>query len=334
MKKIRTINLTKAYFFVGTSVICMLCLLSLWYGAVFIQPMEFLKAFLGGGDDAYRIIIYSVRLPETAAAVVCGAGLGASGLLLQRLTDNKMASPGLIGVSHGAGFGVMLLLYFFPKFYRFSPFAAFFGSLLSTIFIALLSHRTGFTKNGVVLVGLALSSTLSAGISFISMLDSQALVNYNAFSVGSLSSVTMSELVLPSVMIGGCCFAAVLLSKKCDILLLGDELAISLGLSPKKLRFALMLLASAAGGAVVSFAGLVGFVGLMSPHIARIFVPEKMKILLPASVVSGVCLVLAAQLLSRVILAPSSVPVGIILSVFGAPFFLFLLLRKGGSGNA
>lgn len=325
---------TKRFFITGGIVLIALCLLSLRCGSVYIPFFDFFSSLFRKSDSVYSVIIHSVRIPETASALLSGAGLGISGHLLQNVTDNKMASPNLIGVSQGAGFGVIMMLYFFPSLSPFTPVFAFIGSFASTLIIVALSRKIGFTKANVILVGIAFSSVLSAGISLISLLDSDVLVSYNAFSIGSLTDIPLSRLAIPCVMISICFVLAVMFSKKCDMLLLGDDVAASLGENPSSVRLFFMLLASICSGAVVSFAGLLGFVGLMSPHIARLFVKENSKVMIPACSVTGCCLVLLSHIISKVLFAPSNIPVGIVLSSAGALFFLGILLFKGGKGHA
>lgn len=309
-----------------------LCLLSLRYGSAYMTGEEFVSALFDvKRKTPYGIILYSVRLPRTLSAVIAGASLAVSGALLQRITNNKMASPGLIGVNSGAGFAVILSLYFFPRLFSYIPLFAFFGAFLSTIFIVALSKKAGFTKNAVVLTGLALSSVLSAGISFFSMLDSDLLVSYNAFSVGSLASVEMSQLYLPCIMSAFAFLSAIALSKKIDLLMLGDDVAKSIGVRCERVRLFAMLISSLAGGSAVSFAGLLGFVGLMAPHIASRFVGARTRHVIISSSFVGAILVVLADLLGRVLFSPGEMPVGILMSLIGAPFFILLLLfSKGG----
>lgn len=311
-----------------------LCLLSMRYGSVFIDSESFFSALLRReGYLAQSTIIYTLRLPRTLAGILAGAGLGVSGVLLQSVTDNKMASPGLIGVNSGAGFAVILAL-FLPAFpAKLIPIAAFGGAFLATLAIIAIAGRMGMTKNTVVLSGIAFSAILSAGISLISLLDADVLVNYNAFSVGSLAGAEASELILPAALILLAISAALCAAPKINLLALGAPIASSLGVRVKALRVVCMLLASAAAGAAVSVVGLLGFVGLMSPHIARALVGADARKLIPCTALVGADLVLAADLCGRVIFAPGEMPVGVLMALLGAPFFLGILL-KGGHRDA
>ena len=278
------------------------------------------------------VIIYSLRLPRIIAGIVAGAGLGVSGVLLQCVTGNKMASPGLIGVNSGAGFAVILALTVGIP-YVMLPVASFSGAFLATLAIIAIAGRMGMTKNTVVLSGIAFSAILSAGISLLSLLDSDVLVSYNAFSVGSLAGAEVKNLVLPAVLVTLAVVVSCFFSSKLNILTLGAPLASSLGVNVRFMRIFSMLIASVLAGAAVSAVGLLGFVGLMSPHIARALVGPDARRLIPFTALVGADLVIAADLCGRVIFAPGEMPVGVLMALLGAPFFLAILL-KGGHRDA
>lgn len=324
---------TLIFLSLGAALIALI-LLSMRFGSVFIDTKSFFSALLRQeGYLAQSTIIYTLRLPRTAAGILAGAGLGLSGVLLQSVTDNKMASPGLIGVNSGAGFAVILSLSL-PAFpIKLIPIAAFLGAFLATLTIIAIAGRMGMTKNTVVLSGIAFSAILSAGISLLSLLDSDVLVNYNAFSVGSLAGAEAKGLVLPAILIILSLTAASFAARKINLLALGAPIATSLGVKVQVLRVLCMLLASASAGAAVSAVGLLGFVGLMSPHIARALVGADARRLIPCTALVGADLVLAADLCGRVIFAPGEMPVGVLMALLGAPFFLGILL-KGGHRDA
>ena len=171
---------------------------------------------------------------------------------------------------------------------------------------------------------------LNAGISFLSLLDTDVLASYNAFSVGGLAGVKMEQLVVPAVIIGLCLLVSLLLARQVHLLCLGDALALSLGVRIRALRLVCLVCASACAASVVSFAGLLGFVGLVVPHIARRLSGQTTGPLLVTSIFVGAILVLLADLLGRVLLAPTEIPVGIVMALIGAPFFFILLLRRRG----
>ncbi len=322
MKKQSVIN-----FILWGVVLIVLCFLSLRFGSVSLS----VKAFWNGIYDykmstSAGIILYSIRLPRMFACVLCGVGLSVSGAVLQKVTGNKMASPGLIGTSSGAGFAVILTMSLFPMLYKFLPIISFFGAFFATALIVAIAYFAGLSRNSLVLVGLSLSAILSSFISFVSLLDSEALIAYNGFSIGSVAGVKTDSLIFPAVMIIFALVLCIVLNKKIDLITLGDDVAKSLGVNVKRTRIMCLVLCSMTAAAVVSFAGLVGFVGLMSPHIAKMFVHSRAKVFIPFSALVGAGLVLLADLLSRVLFSPSELPVGLVLSLVGAPFFLCLLL--------
>lgn len=308
-------------------VLLVLCLLSLRNGSAKISASDFFCALADiDCKTPFGIIIYSVRFPRMLSCVTAGMGLGMSGAVLQTVTGNKMASPNLVGVNSGAGFAVILSLSLFPSLFELVPLFALAGAFLSALFIIAISRKTGMTNGNIILVGLAFGSILSAGISLMSLLDSDVLVSYNAFSVGSLSGVTLDDLYIPFVMIALSLVFCLIISQKLDILTLGDFAAKSLGINVTRIKVAALLIACVCAAAAVSFAGLLGFVGLMAPHIARRFLPCRTKYTVIASAIIGAILVTTADLVGRVAFAPSELPAGIFMALIGAPFFLCLLI--------
>lgn len=273
-------------------------------------------------------ILYYLRLPRAVAAVLAGVGLSVSGVLLQSITGNDLASPNIIGVNAGAGFCCILLLSFFPNLWAALPLAAFAGAFGTTLVIAAVARRMGAASGTVILAGIACTTLLNAGISFLSLLDTDVLSGYNAFSVGGLNGVGMEQLALPAVLIFLCLALSLLLSRQIHLLCLGDSLARALGVRVTRLRIVCMICASASAAAVVSFAGLLGFVGLVVPHICRRLWGNHTRTLLIAASLGGAILVLLADMLGRVLLAPTEIPVGIVMALIGAPFFFSLLLKR------
>jgi iron complex transport system permease protein len=296
-------------------------------------------SFFGGlfrreGFETATVILYHLRLPRLIGGLLAGVGLSVGGVLLQTVTGNPMASPSLVGVNAGAGFAVILTLTVFSYNVYTLPLAAFVGAFLTTLLIVALSARMGMGRGALVLTGLAIGAILSAGISFLSLLDTDVLASYQAFSVGSLAAVLGESLLLPAVFILLSLAASLFLAPAVDLLGLGDAMASHLGVRVRAVRLACMLFASASAAAAVSFAGLLGFVGLMAPHISSCFVGGKLRARLPAAALCGALLVVSADLIGRLAFAPGEMPVGVLMSLLGAPFFLFLLLKKGGSIHA
>ena len=311
------------------------CLLSLAVGSADIPLPDLLSGlFWREGFATESTILYAIRLPRLAAALVAGAGLSLSGVLLQAVMGNPLASPNTIGVNAGAGLFTVLFLSFLPNLAAALPLAAFLGALVAALIILAIARATG---NGgshtIILAGIACTSLFQAAISFFHILDDDVLVAYNAFAVGSFEGVTLSALPLPAILIAVALLISLALSGRIAALTLGDEIASSLGIRPARLRVLCLVLACLCAASAVSFAGLLGFVGLMSPHIARVFWGADIRKLLLPTVLVGSSLVVASDLAGRLIVAPSELPVGIIMSLVGAPFFLGLLLW-GGQKNA
>ena len=293
---------------------------------------EVIAVFTGGGDPTVRLIVLQLRLPRVAGAVLAGVGLAVSGLLLQSATGNYLCSPNIIGVNSGAGFAVMVLLCLFPMAFAVLPLAAFAGALFTTFLVLGISVGAGGhqSKSTVLLAGVAVSSLLSAGISFLSQLVPDALASYSAFSIGGFSGVQGADLVFPALMIGVGTGLAWGLAPQLNLLCLGDELAATLGVKVKALRVICLILASALCAAVVTYAGLLGFVGLIVPHLARKLAGHDLRILVPVTALLGANLVVLSDLAGRTLFSPAELPAGILMALLGAPFFLFILFQRRG----
>lgn len=306
-----------------------IALLAVRLGSVEIDGQSFLGAlFRHPGYETYSLILYQLRLPRVLGAVLAGAGLSLSGLLLQNVTGNELAGPNIIGVNAGAGFAVILLLFSGVAGVAYTPIAAFGGAFLTTILILYTAAKVNGSKTTVILAGIAVTAVLNAGISFLSMLDSDVLVTYNDFSIGGLTAVRMEQIAVPGIIIGGSIALAVLFGRRINVLCLGDALAASLGVNVRSTRLLALVLASASAAAVVSFAGLLGFVGLVVPHICRKIWGGEFGRLLPLSALTGAILVLLADLAGRLLFAPSEISVGIVMALIGGPFFFSLLVRR------
>lgn len=275
-------------------------------------------------------LILQIRIPRTLACIGAGLGLSTSGLILQNVMNNSLASPNTIGVNSGAGFAVMLSMVFFPAAIASRSFFAFTGALISSLLIFGLAYLTDSSRITIILAGITVSAFLSAGISLIKILDSDLLININTFLIGSLSAMTYAQIFIPLVMIVTAFLITALLSNGLNILSLGDDIASGLGMNVHRIRLIFLILSSLLAGAVISYAGLISFVGLIVPHIARRIFDSDNRLLLPASGLLGAVYVLFCDLLGRTLIAPYELPVGIIMSFIGGPFFLYLLLRKKG----
>ncbi len=302
-------------------------LLAVCFGSTGANISDAVNALLSGNyrDSSFRIIFY-IRLPRAIASVLAGCALATAGVIIQAVLNNSMASPNIIGVNSGAGLAVSIVVALFPTGVEYLPVAAFAGAFFACMLIYFISAKTNSSRMTITLVGITISSILSAGINAVKTIFPDSIYNANTFMVGGFSGVGYNDISLAWKFIITGIIIAVFLGKDIDILALGEETATSLGMNVKAKRFILLSLASILAGSAVSFAGLLGFVGLLGPHIARRFVSENHRKLIPVSALIGGILVTFCDLMGRVIFAPYEMPVGIILSFIGGPFFIMLIL--------
>ncbi|MBO8469346.1 MAG: iron ABC transporter permease [Spirochaetes bacterium] len=304
----------------------LIALLSLLIGSADINPVH---AILNK-DSTDHIILFSVRLPRMLAAMLAGLALSVSGLLLQSATGNDLASPNIIGMNSGSGFAVLLFLSFFSELFDVLPFAAFIGGLVasSLVFIISASVSRMNSSGSLILGGIAVNALFNAFISTLSSLDPDVLSTYSAFSIGGFSSVQASMLYVPGIIIIASSVAAFFMTERMDVIRLGDEIASSMGYRPLSIRVSLVAIAALASSSAVTFAGLLGFVGLVTPHIARFISEGESRKTLLLTVVIGPLLVMLSDLLARTVVMPGELPAGVFMAIIGVPFFLFLLIRR------
>lgn len=303
----------------------LLAALSLAVGSVHVPLGEVLSAIFGGGDSA--IVLYA-RAPRVYACLLAGGALAVSGALTQSVLANPLAAPSTIGVNSGAGMAAALCCALAPSATALVPVAAFLGGLLAALLVLFIAGKTGASRLTLVLAGVAISNVLGAGVDAVVTFFPDALAAYSDFRIGSLANLTMQRLAMPAVIIAVALAAALSLTNELDVLTLGTDTASSLGMNAKRTRVILLAVAAALAGAAVSFAGLLGFVGLIAPHIVRRFTGDEARFLLPASCLCGASLLLLCDLLSRTLFRPYELPVGIALAFTGGPFFIYLLLRQ------
>ena len=304
-------------------------LLSVGCGSQWYTPARLWQALCAAdaADPVWRILCF-VRLPRTAAAVLAGAALGIAGALIQSVLNNAMASPNVIGVNAGAGLGALLAASLVPGAAALLPGAAFAGALATALFIWLLAAVAGLSRTTLILAGVTVSSILTACMNTLKLLFPDAAVGSTAFLLGTLSGVTTAQLQRALPWLAAGFVLAALLAADLNVLQLGEDMAAGLGLPVARVRFAALLTAALLAGAAVSFAGLLGFVGLLAPHIARRLVGGDNRRLLPVTALASADLMLLCDVAARVLFAPFELPVGVLLSLVGGPFFLFLLLRR------
>ena len=315
----------------GIAVCLLIAVTSLCLGNVHFTPVQLISLFRGQGDKVSRSILLYARLPRTLASLAAGAGLAVSGAVLQNVLANRLASPGIIGVNAGAGLGVTLCCAAGALSGLAVSCAAFGGSLITVLFIFLFSHRTGASKTTVILGGVALNSILNAVCESVTVLDTDVAMLSIDFRVGGFSVVSYMRLLPAAGLISLALAVLFTLCNELDVVTLGDETAQGVGLRVGRYRMLFLVLAALLAGAAVSFAGLLGFVGLIVPHFVRRFTGNESGRLLPMCAVAGAGFVTLCDMAARLLFAPYELPVGILMSVVGGPVFLYMLIRhKGG----
>lgn len=316
----------------GWAVLIFAIILSLRTGSASLSLREFAMGLMGmEGYEKITFVLLNLRLPRAIASVLAGVGLSVSGLALQNITGNDLAGPNIIGVNAGAGFFVIAGMYFLPGNSEALPYLAFIGAFLSTMLILLISGALHHGKSTIILSGIAVTALLNAGISLISRLDTDLLSIYNDFSVGGLGGCEIKRLIVPAIMIFLALMITLFFSKDIDVMMLGDGLSKSLGVNVTFVKWAVLLSASMAAGAVVSFAGLLGFVGLIVPHMVRKIFGVRTKTALLSSALLGAIVVCAADTIGRSAIKGTEIPVGIVMAFAGVPFFLYLIARRRAS---
>ena len=315
-------------------------------GSVPLSPLRALKGilFLMGreGDETAAVLIFGIRLPRLLLAMLAGASLGTAGACFQGLFRNSLADPYIIGASSGAALGAALAVSAagLPGLGFFSVLGlpgifAFAGSFAAVILAFAISRVSGNTPSPgtLILAGTSVSAFCSALLALVLVIKDRNLVQVYYWLLGSLSGTTWPRLLsaLPFVILGNIViFSSV---RPLDLLLQGEEAADSLGLDPLRTRFILAIAATLPVAAAVSVSGVIGFVGLIAPHGVRFFTGPGHKRLLPASALAGALLCLVADNLARSLIPPVELPLGVITSLGGAPFFLFLLARQKSRGG-
>lgn len=273
-------------------------------------------------------VFYYVRLPRSIGAVLCGLGLSLSGALLQTLLGNAICSPSIIGVNAGSGLFMIIITAFFPTLGYLIPISSFLGALFATGLVYFIARKTGASKLSIVLSGIAVSTLFYALIDTVITIVPDAKVSRVDFMIGSFAGITMDDIkfVLPYILVS--VIAVSLISFDINVLALGESTASSLGLNIGFVRAIVLITASVLAGSAISIAGLVGFVGLIVPHIAKMLIGHDHRYMLPLSAILGGAFALGCDILSRVLFIPFEVPVGIVMSIIGSPFFIYLILSK------
>lgn len=302
--------------------------LSLVSGAASIPLSDLFDAALAGPESVAGYVFWYSRLPRTVACIAAGFALSISGAVIQSVLANSLAAPGIIGVNSGAGFAVTLATALGAVSGWMISASAFLGAMVTSLAIMVISRKTRASRTSVLLAGVSLNYILGAFSDAVLSLVPQASMTSGDFRVGGFSSISHVRLYPAAIIIALSALAVFTLSNELEVLSLGDDEARTLGLDASVMRVVFLLLASALAGAAVSFAGLLGFVGLLVPNGIRRLLRGDNRLLLPLSGLGGAVLVTLCDIVSRMMFRPYELPVGIMLSLIGGPVFLILVLKR------
>lgn len=276
-------------------------------------------------------IIRNIRLPRIAMAILIGANLAVSGVLLQGVMKNPLADPGITGISAGASVVVMLVMLYFPSAQASIPIFGFLGGVLACVVIYSLAWKKGLSAMRIVLAGVAVNSILGGVTSMIQLMNSENLTGVLNWLNGELGKKSWEQVRVVAIYSVIGLVISYLLARCCDVLALGDKNTRSLGYNPNMLRLIISAAAVLLAGISTAYVGVIGFIGLIVPHISRMFMGSEHKKLIPFAAILGSIILLVADTVGRILIAPYEIPVGVITTVFGGPFFLYLL-RKDTKG--
>ncbi len=316
---------------VATGLLAVATAASLTLGAVQLPLSGVLDALTGGADAGpLRQIVLELRLPRTVEAVAVGSALGVAGALLQGALANPLASPDVIGVTGGAGFGAILILLVFPSSIALLPAGALLFGLLAAALVFLVAW-TGPNPGGIarlILAGIAVSALFSAAMSALMAWRPDRVPSAVSFLVGGLTTSGWSQLEVVWPYLAAAFALALALVRPLDRLALGDDVAASLGARPRTIRLGAGVAAALLAASAAALAGLVAFVGLVVPHVVRLAARSaSATFVVPVSALCGAALLLAGDTLARTVLAPIELPVGPLMVLLGVPLFLWLLRR-------
>lgn len=310
-------------------------IISTGLGDMKISPLSVVSVFFGGGTEMEKLVVHSFRLPRIIVALVVGMSLAVAGGILQGMIRNPLASPDVLGITGGASTAVVLFLALFSDknnaltvSIQWMPLAAFIGAILAGLLVYLFAWKNGVSPVRLVLIGIGLSALFQALTTMLMLLGpiyraSQA----NIWITGTVYGSTWENVFTIVPWAFTLMFLAFFMARKVNVLGLGDDVATSVGTHVQKLRFVLLFISTALIGSSVAFAGGIGFVGLMAPHMARRLVGSVYGALLPVSALLGAILVMIADLVGRTLFSPLEIPAGVFTAGIGAPYFIYLLFK-------
>lgn len=306
-----------------------LMLFAIRFGAYPIELGELLKVFIGQGEATTSVAIWRIRLPRVLGALVCGWALALSGMSIQTLLKNPLASPSTIGISQGAAFGAAASIVLLDAEMYIVTILAFAGAISATLVILALSSLRKLSTESVVLSGVALSSLFTSGTILLQFLaDDTQLAMVVFWTFGDIARASWGEIGLMSVVV--LLISGFIYSKRWDLnaMVSGEEAAEGLGVNVMRTRSVGVVAVALVAAVATAFFGVIAFVGLIAPHIARRIVGADHRLSIPFSCLVGALLLLLSDTIGRVIIGSGSLPVGVVTSCLGAPMFLYLLVRR------
>lgn len=327
-------------FFVIFILTILMFFISTFVGSSGMSFVDVLKAIFKIGDQTNQIIVWNIRLPRVIAAIICGAGLSLAGLVMQTNLNNQMASPSTLGVSQAAVFGANLIIIplansALGKNSYFITFFAFIFAMISILLILGLSSIRKFNPGTLVLAGIGLGMLFQALTTIIQYFSSDTQLSNAVFwTFGDLGRATYSEDLMMLIVVVLSLIIFMFFSNSYNAMLYGDDVATSLGVKVPLVRFISLFLASLITATCISILGIIGFIGIIAPHIMKRTIGYNHKSLIPTSAIFGSLVLLIADTISRIIVPGTSLPVGAITSILGVPLFIYVIFAKKEGGKS
>ncbi|MDO4754202.1 MAG: iron ABC transporter permease [Bacillota bacterium] len=309
-------------------------MISVVIGSSHLSLEQIFRALMEEGKSTVKVIVMQLRIPRALATLIVGACLSTGGALLQSVMKNPLADPGSIGVSAGASTAAITVLLIYPGLTYSVPLFAFGGAALACVLIYVMAWKGGVDPVRIILSGVAVNSVLGGYSAFLQLQNADNLSGVLAFMNGSFAGVTWTDLSVIAIYAAFGLTISFLCIKNANALQLGDEMAKNLGVRVNGSRIVLSAVAAFLAAATVAKVGMIGFVGLVAPHISRMLVGSDYKVLVPTSVLTGGLMVLLADTVGRTVWPGTEIPVGVMMSVFGGPFFLYMLRKRGNFNGA
>lgn len=324
-------KINKNYLIIALSLLTLAVLLVLLstVGSVNLEFNEIISALIHDDNKLVTTIVYKMRLPRNILAALVGANLAVSGILLQSVMKNPLADPGITGVSSGASVAAIIILLLAPSYTKVLPIVAFIGGAIACLLVFVMAWKNGLKPGRIVLAGVAINTILGGVISFLSTMYSDRIQSAMLWLNGSLATKTWADVnMLFAYSIIGL-IVSLLLIRSANVLQLGDEAATNLGFNVNLTRLLISGVAVFLAATSTAVVGVISFVGLIVPHISRMLMGSDHKYTIPFSMILGSIVLLVADTLGRTIGGAIEIPVGVIMSIVGGPFFLYLLRKRG-----